>query len=83
MKIFLFIALNAALFLRPQELIPGLQWANFYEWVIIACLLVSGADILRQMAPEVLGERPINACVVGLLIAVPLSHLAHLNGESL
>ena len=70
MAFYLFIALNAALFLRPQELIPGLEWANFYQWTIIACILTSGLAMLRQLSPDVLTERPINACVVGLLIAV-------------
>lgn len=83
LQFFLFIALNAVLFLRPQELIPGLESAPLYLGTIIACILTTGVAMLKQMSPEVLYERPINVCVLGLLVAVPLSHLAQLSGESI
>lgn len=83
MSFFLFIVLNAVLFLRPQELFAGLEWTSFYEWTIIACMLTTGLAILRQLSFDVLLKRPINVCVLGLLIAVPLSHLAQFSGDSI
>ncbi|MEO8163912.1 MAG: O-antigen ligase family protein [Betaproteobacteria bacterium] len=60
---------------------PSLQWIKFYELTILACLAVTLPAIMRQLAPEVLAERPINVCVLGIFVAAILSHLAYLSGD--
>jgi len=73
---FLFILVNATLFIRPAELVPALAGAPIYNVLIIACLAASLPALLKQMALRRLMEQPISACVVGILIAGVLSQLA-------
>jgi O-antigen ligase len=78
-RFFLFILVNAALFLRPSELFPDLGEAPIYEVLILACLLFSCGAVLRQLKPGVLLGQQITLCVLGLLPAVALSHFSHSN----
>jgi hypothetical protein len=78
MGFFLFLLVNAVLFIRPAEIVPALVGWPIYEAVIIADLLVSLPALLRQLTPRSLAERPLTACVLGMLAAVVLSHLSHL-----
>jgi hypothetical protein len=71
-----FLLLNAALFLRPAEIVPGLVGLEIYQFLILACLLVAFPTVLEQLSPDALGSRPITVCVVSLLIAAVLSHLS-------
>src|SRR5262249_51850043 len=71
------ILLNAVLFIRPAEIVPDLEAWPIYEVVILACLLVSLPSVVRQLEPAELAANPITACVLGLLVAVVLSHLSH------
>ena len=79
----LFILLNATLFVRPAEIVPALLGLPIYNVLISTCLVVSLPAILAQLTGRSLAERPITACVVGLLAAVVLSHLSHFSlGEA-
>src|SRR5262245_59754227 len=73
----LLLLVLAVLFLRPAELMPGLEDQPIYEILILSCLACSGATVLRQLEPRDLGRRPITACILGLLVAVVLSHFSH------
>jgi putative inorganic carbon (HCO3(-)) transporter len=75
MAYFLFLLVNAALFLRPGELIPQLEETHVYEILIVPCLLVSVWRVANQLTPRALFARPITACVVGLMGAVIVSAL--------
>jgi hypothetical protein len=75
MGYFLFLLVNAALFLRPSELIPGLKDAPLYEVLIQVCLAVTLPGVVRQLSPSSLRARPITACVVGLQAVVIISAL--------
>jgi putative inorganic carbon (hco3(-)) transporter len=66
----LFILVNAALFIRPGEIVPALLGWEIYFYVILACLLASAPDVLRTLAGQRLDAQPITLCVFGLLIAV-------------
>ena len=79
MDYFLFLLLNATLFLRPTDVIPSLSNLPIYNAVILVCLAVSLGQVMRQLSTRSLVEQPISACVAGLLIAVLLSHLSHGN----
>ncbi|MBV8384762.1 MAG: hypothetical protein JOZ63_19410 [Planctomycetaceae bacterium] len=76
MSFFLFILVNATLFIRPADLVPALAAAPIYLILIVPCLAVSLPMVLKQISLRNLVEQPISACVVGILIAGVLSHLA-------
>src|SRR5579864_1909912 len=73
----LFVLVNAVLFVRPAELIPGIADWPIYEVVILACLLASLPAVIRQLTWNSFRRNPITLCVVGLLLAIILSHLTH------
>jgi hypothetical protein len=81
----LFILLNAALFLRPAEIVPGMVGLEIYLVIILACFAFSFPTVLEQLTPRSLEGRPITVCVLGLLVAILLSHLSHfyLSGAAL
>src|SRR4051812_9106191 len=79
MGVFLFILLNATLFARPAELVPALEGWPIYEGLILSCFLFAAPALLARMAEAGRSDRPISACVYGLLVAVVLSRLA--NGD--
>jgi O-antigen ligase len=75
----LFILVNAALFVRPAELIPAADGLPIYKVLICLCLALTITPVLRQLSRKDLANWPISLCVVGLLFAVVLSHLCHFN----
>jgi O-antigen ligase len=75
----LFVLLNAALFIRPGEIIPALKGDPVYLVLILICLGVSSLSILAHLAEKPLTAQPITLCVLGLLATTGLSHLARLN----
>lgn len=77
MGFFLFLLVNAVLFVRPTEIIPGLIGLPFYNILILTCFACSYPVVVRQLRSESLAENPITACVLGLLITVVASHLSH------
>ncbi len=81
MTLLLFFLLNATLFIRPAEIVPFFEGLPIYNLLILACLLLSMAKIIERMSVHSLFENPIDACVVGLFAAIPLSNLTHLNLE--
>ena len=76
MGFFLFLVLNAVLFLRPEELMPSIAGLQIYYWVICTNLLVCSPAILRQLAAKKLARNPVTVCVLGVLATVFTSHLA-------
>lgn len=73
----LFVIVNATLFIRPSEVVPALLGWEIYQYLIILTLVVSFPAILAQLQAKSLEVRPITVCVIGLLPAMILSHLAH------
>jgi O-antigen ligase len=78
----LFLVMNAALFVRPSEITPGLQTVEIYIYCILSCLAVSFPVVLEQLMPQSLERQPITVCVLGLLPAIILSHLSHFRLEA-
>jgi hypothetical protein len=76
MDFFLFILLNAILFIRPADVFPALEGAQIYEFVIALCLAMSAPQIGRRLTARSLYDLPAVAAVLGLLAAVVLSHLS-------
>jgi hypothetical protein len=73
---FLFLLVNATLYARLTEIVPGLQEIELYQYLIVPCFVAALPAVLAQLEPQSLARRPITACVLGLLLAVPLSLLA-------
>jgi O-antigen ligase len=76
---YLFILLNAILFIRPAEVVPALEGLPIYQAVILACIASSWGAIRAQLTWQSLKANPLTACVLGILVALVLSHLAHLS----
>ena len=74
----LFVLLTAILFLRPADIIPPLQGLPLYQGVILICIVISFGNILKQITSRSLLAHPISFCMVGLLVAIVLSHLSHM-----
>ncbi len=80
---FFFLLVNAALFVRPAEIVPAVEGWNIYEFLILACLALSIPAVLEQFSGRSLELRPITICVLGVFAAVLLSHLIQLDFEKL
>ena len=79
MGFLLFILLNATLFIRPAEIVSGLEGAPIYQCIILCCLAVAFPRVFELFSREAVVSRPINVCVVCVWVAVVVSHLARLN----
>jgi putative inorganic carbon (hco3(-)) transporter len=70
---FLFILLNGAFFIRPGDLVRSAD-LPIYNILMIPCLLLAAPRIVKVLAS--LQESPLSVCVLGLVVAVVLSHLS-------
>src|SRR5262245_35168337 len=83
MSYFLFLLVNAVLFLRPAEIFPEVRSISFYEYLILGCLVFALPEVLRTLFAQPLDSQPITMCVFGVLLGVILSHVSMLNmGEA-
>lgn len=76
-----FLILNAVLLIRPEEIIPDIAGIRLYLTSIIICSIATCPQIIAQLRPTELKNRPITICVLGLLVAGILSHLARSRSE--
>jgi putative inorganic carbon (hco3(-)) transporter len=74
-RFFCFLIATAILFIRPSELIEELDKVQLYEAAMVASILTAFGVLLQQLTLTSLRERPLTACIVGLLIAMIASHL--------
>jgi hypothetical protein len=81
MSFFLFLLINATLFIRPAEVVPALLGLKIYEALTVACLVAGASEIFAYFSRRPLTEQPVTLCVFGLMAMVPLSHLSHMNLE--
>ncbi len=77
MDFVLFIVLNAVLLIRPEELYPEIAGLRLYLIVIVVNLLAAFPKVAQILLPDELKRGPITVCVVGLLAAAGVSHVAH------
>lgn len=80
MDFFLFLLVNAALFLRPQDLFESVQTIPFYNILIVTNLIVASPAIMKELG-QGLEKLPGTACVLGIWIAIVASLLARSNLE--
>jgi hypothetical protein len=76
MGFFLFLLVNATLFIRPAEIIPELLDLPIYNVLILSCFGVSFPAVVRRLRARALAEEPLSMCVVGLLVVVTCSSSA-------
>jgi O-antigen ligase len=81
MTFFLFVVVNFLLFVRPTDYLPGVMGQHLYNYVILTCFVLAVPQVIQQLSGRVLEARPITVCVLGLFVAVLLSHLSHFNLE--
>ncbi|MBI1829870.1 MAG: O-antigen ligase family protein [Planctomycetes bacterium] len=72
MAYFLFVLVNAALFIRPAEIVPALLGWEIYFYLILACSAAAAPDVLKHLTEESLDKKPITLCVFALLPAILL-----------
>jgi O-antigen ligase len=77
MDFVLFILATAILFLRPQDFVPEWTTVPLYLVFLLVAALVASGSIVRQLHGGSLGARPVTVCVIGLLVAIVVSHLSH------
>ena len=75
MGFFLFLVVNALLFIRPADLLPGLKALHLYELSMLGCLAISLPWLLPQFRMASLRARPITACILCLLPFVVITPL--------
>lgn len=72
---FLFMLVNMALFMRPTEMFPEYFYSQTYLVLILACFVVSVPCVTKQLTVASLVEQPMSICVLGMTVAIMLSHL--------
>jgi putative inorganic carbon (hco3(-)) transporter len=72
---FLFLVINAVVFIRPTEWIPGTDSFPLYE-ILVVITLFAWASTFRKPAAMAC---PISFCAFALLPVVLLSHLTHMD----
>jgi hypothetical protein len=74
MDFFLFLLVNATLFIRPGELIPATEGWPIYNYVILTNLLVAAPAILNHFTQHGISRCPTTVCVLGVLAFIFISH---------
>jgi hypothetical protein len=73
----LFVLLNASLYIRPADILPALEGAPIYQFLIVACLFLAMKAVGAQLRSRDLRNRPISVCVIGLGLIIPISLAAN------
>jgi O-antigen ligase len=73
----LFILVTAVLFIRPSDIVPGLEAVPLYQIAIVPCILLSWHKLLPQFTTVGLQQRPVLVFAVGLLLLSIISSLLH------
>lgn len=66
----LFLLVNAAVFLRPNELFPAIKAIPLYELLILSSATLSIRPMFQQFRLKELKRQPISLCVIGVLAAI-------------
>lgn len=74
MSFYCFLFVNAALFIRPGEIIPGLEALPIYNYLILTNLVLAAPAIIHHLTGHGLAQRPATLCVLGVLAGIFLSH---------
>lgn len=75
----LFLLLTATLFVRPAEIIAGIEGWPIYEAMILICICAAFPAVIHNLKWRSLASQPAQLYVACLLPAILLSHLSHGN----
>ena len=75
MGFFLFLMVNALLFIRPGDMYPALRALHLYELSMLGCLAICLPWMLPQFKTASLRARPITACILCVLVFVVITPL--------
>ena len=71
----LLLGVCAVMILRPAELFPALDVVPIYESLIVGALVCGVAGLRQHFQWRNLTQQPAMVCVIGVLIAIAISHL--------
>jgi hypothetical protein len=74
----LFLLTTATLFLRPAELFLWLADMPIYEVLILSTLALTFQSVQAHFRLFMLARQPITLCVVGVFLAIGLSHVQYI-----
>lgn len=74
----LFCMVTAVMILRPGEIITPLAIIPFYEILILSTLLLAISGVLQNFKLDSLKRQPVALCLVGVFVAIPVSHITHM-----
>lgn len=74
----LFLLTTATLFLRPAELFIWLADMPIYEVLILGTLALTFQSVQAHFKQFMLARQPITLCVVGVFVAIGISHLQYI-----
>mgnify|MGYP000515965851 CR=1 FL=1 len=74
----LFCLTTATMILRPGEMVTALAPIPFYEVLILTTLLLAHQGVIQHFRFDSLKRQPVALCLMGVFIAIPVSHLTHL-----
>src|SRR5262245_37509857 len=78
MAFFLFLLVNATLFVRPMEIFPELEGVKLYEMLILATFVVAVPELFTLFVTRRLADMPITLCVFGLFFMTLLPDVGNL-----
>jgi O-antigen ligase len=70
----LLVLTTATLFIRPGEIFPATESWPIFQVLIIAAIAVAHPELLEQLRSERLLRFPVLLCVLGMPVAIFLSH---------
>ena len=74
----LFLLTTATLFLRPAELFVWMADWQIYELLILSTLLLAFQSLTGHFRWFMLARQPVTLCVIGIFVAIALSHIQSL-----
>ncbi|MBL8798970.1 MAG: O-antigen ligase family protein [Planctomycetia bacterium] len=74
---YLLLSCLAVLLVRPQDFAAGMEDAPLYLALLLLGCVAAGPEVLSQFGGDSLWRSPVTLCVLALLPATILSHLAH------
>ena len=75
----LFLMTTATLFLRPAELFSVLAELPIYECLILLTFALAFQSFIGHFSRFMLVRQPVTLCVVGVLVAIAMSHLQYIH----
>ncbi|MBS0266526.1 MAG: O-antigen ligase family protein [Planctomycetes bacterium] len=77
MDFLLFLLLNFTLFVRPQDFLEGNENLSLYNYALLAALAAGAQKVANRCFTDRMLREPIVVCVLGLVPAIAMSHIAH------